>query len=144
MFLASNNKEPVIFQIDDEDYERVSEYKWYWTRSRYLYCQYLRIGPLHKFLIGPPPKGMLTDHKDRDRLNNKKENLIHTTFSRNSRNRKYWDEIRSNTGHRGVFIRYGYCDIYNAKLGPHWLGRFPTLEEAIAARKVAEEKYWND
>ena len=52
----------------------------------------------------------------------------------------------SRTGIRGVYPNYNGGSGYMAKIGIHShqinLGTFPTLEEAIAARRAAELKYW--
>ena len=70
--------------VDDEDYERVMEYKWsahvanggtsvYGKRN-------IRIGDarsaqyLQNFIL-PPPLGFTVDHKDRNALNCQKDNL---------------------------------------------------------------------
>jgi hypothetical protein len=42
---------------------------------------------MHRLIAGSPPPGMVTDHIDRNRLNNRRSNLRHVTYEVNNRNR---------------------------------------------------------
>lgn len=51
-------------------------------------------------MIAKTPKGMFTDHKDGDRLNNQKNNLRVCTISQNCKN--YSKPITNTSGYKGV------------------------------------------
>ncbi len=85
--------------VDDEDYDRLSIYKWRagvqthpsGTKAVYAYTNIRRPGkpravPMHRFILGFPDS--LVDHADRDGLNNQKNNLRKGTYSQNNANRK--------------------------------------------------------
>lgn len=52
-------------------------------------------------VTGKPKKGVLIDHKDRDRTNNLRENLRGSTSSQNNANRSL--KISTSSGYRGVW-----------------------------------------
>ena len=96
--------------VDDEDYELVNEYKWYFdskgyaARNSYTY-EGRKIGKtilMHRE-ISKAPTGIYVDHKDHNKLNNQKCNLRLCTRLQNQRNLK---KPRRNTASRfkGVTI----------------------------------------
>ena len=88
---------------------------------------------------------MEVDHIDGDKLNNRKENLRECTRANNLKNRKL--NHNNKTGHKGVFW-YDYNDYqkwraYITLNGKQtYLGYFDNIEDAIHARKEAEEKHY--
>ena len=82
------------------------------------------------------------DHIDRDGTNNRWSNLREATSELNSRNRSL--PSNNTTGIIGVHWDAQY-KTYRAKINVSYrrisLGRFAKLEDAIAARKVAEARY---
>lgn len=92
---------------------------------------------------GEMPKGAL-DHIDRNRLNNKINNLRIATKSENARNSVY----RSNTsGIKGVYFdksRNKWASIIRLDYKNHYVGRFNTLEEAADAAKEARARLHGD
>jgi hypothetical protein len=98
-------------------------------------------------LIKEVPKGMCVDHRNGNRLDNRKENLLVTTKKRNAQNnRKY---VNNTSGFKGV--RYRGCSL---RLGERWmahfyidgkqrsLGTFSTAEEAAEAYDMAVCEHW--
>lgn len=84
------------------------------------------------------------DHKDRNRSNNKWNNLREATNSENMRNvgRTAQSNNRS-TNYRGIDIKRGKYRVRIHVDGKEVVvGRFLSLQEAKAARLAAEEKYW--
>lgn len=82
--------------VDDEDYERVTQFKWqcHIDRSGQKYARRTdysnggkRLVTMHSF-IKPPPVGMINDHRDGNGLNNQKTNLRECTRSQNCMNRR--------------------------------------------------------
>ena len=136
--------------IDDEDYQRVSKYKWYAG-----YCQdtkgyYARRTALdgnrkypillHRFLMNPPAD-MQVDHINHDTLDNRKSNLRICTRSENQRNR------RKNSGCNsfGVTKRKSGKNRFQAQLNVNgnnvYLGVFPTEELASEKSKNYQIKH---
>lgn len=148
-------KQQVAFEIDDEDYESVSNYKWHRTGDGYLqthilnYYEGIKIGTvtikLTQFLLGRAPEDLEWDHIDRNKLNNHRNNLRLVTPTINSRNRNA--QRNNSTGVKGVCF-YPLNSWFIASITTSGkfmrLGQFKTLEEATAARKAAEDKYWGN
>lgn len=88
---------------------------------------------IFKMMTGDEPD--VIDHVDRNRLNNRIENLRASSKSENAMN----SGLPSNntSGHKGV-SRKG--DKWRAYLNGNHVGVFPTIEEAVAAREAAEKE----
>jgi len=154
--IVYTNKHKIPFEIDDSDYEMVSQHSWY------VNCRYLRtMFPesfvngvyierhsvfLHEFLMGRSPDKLLVwDHIDRNRMNNRRINLRLVDRSVSARNRGLMGHNTS--GHVGIRIRRNGRFWAGIKAAPYvhvGLGTYDTLEEAIDARKKAEELYWGN
>lgn len=155
------DKHKIPFQIDEEDHESVSRYSWYmshgypttnlrsynplghhWDGSNW----YGRIPAyLHIFLNGRAPEEREWDHKNRDRLDNRRDNFRIVTKLGNRRNHN--PRIENISGYPGIHyvvnsLFSGYCAFITAGKLRLNLGRFLTFEEAVSARKIAEDKYW--
>lgn len=137
--------------VDDSDFEFLNQWKWYLSDSGYaIRTKYVRLG-LNKYtsknirmhrLINNTPEGVSTDHINRNRLDNKRENLRNVTKSQNAINSKikennksgitgvYWDKF---TKKWRAEIKFNYKKIS--------LGRFVNIKDAILARKKGEIKY---
>lgn len=70
--------------VSPEDLERVMKLTWYKNGGGYV------AGPsgilLHHFLIGKPEPGMVVDHKNKNKLDNRRENIHFVSMSQNSQN----------------------------------------------------------
>lgn len=129
---------------DIEDWEKFKGHYLYMSDTGYAVCETMAPGTLrfHKLVTGTTAE-VIIDHIDRNKLNNRKCNLRIATASINAINR----DLQSNnkTGYKGVYHdkRYG---TWNARVTVDrktiHLGTFPTKQEAIAARKAGEEKYY--
>lgn len=140
--------------VDDEDYERLIPYGWYYN-ERYAKAtiNYKKIY-LHKFLIDCP-KGMQIDHKDGNTLNNQKSNLRIATPAQNTRNRP--GDKNSTSRFKGVSLRI-QKDKRNGKvyLYTRWaayiqvdkklkrIGAFKKEEDAAIAYNEAAKKYYGE
>ena len=141
--IKTRNKNEVEFQIDDEDFNRVSQYEW-WIGSQGYPRTVIdsKIVKLHIFLFGPPEQGLIWDHEDRNPLNNHRKNLRQVTPSFNGLNRGY--NKNNTSGVKGVIL----C--YTSANRPVWLARIQinkkqirlglceTKEEAMKLRLMAE------
>jgi phosphotransferase system IIB component len=93
---------------------------------------------------GKIPKGMQVDHKDRNRLNNKVENLRLASKSENQINTKV--PVTNTTGFKGVLkTKNGK---FQARLGHKgkklYLGLFKTAEEAAKCVKEHTKKLYGE
>lgn len=132
-----------IILLDNKDYKEIEKSNGLYLNrvGKYLYA---RIKPkkvyLHRLFSGAK-KGEVTDHINRNTLDNRRRNLRVGTIQDNLRNQK-----RSNnkTGYTGVAIAYD--GKYSAQIVINYkkkhLGIFNTIKEALEARKKAERKYW--
>lgn len=86
MIELSSNK---IAMVDDEDYERLSRFKWSATGTGALWYAYRRQDGvhlrMHRYILGAE-KGEEVDHRDGDGLNNQKYNLRRCTHAQNHYN----------------------------------------------------------
>lgn len=76
--------------VDDDDYEKLMEYRWnfsgrYARRTYYNKGKYVSV-LMHAFIMNTP-KGMVTDHVNRNRRDNRKSNLRICTQRENSWNK---------------------------------------------------------
>lgn len=101
--------------------------------------QYRANRVVYEMFNGPIPKGMVVDHIDRNPLNNKIENLRLATHSQNQMNRRR-TRPDNKLGATGV-IRTRRGKPYQAHITINSrsinLGRFGSLEEAVAVRDAA-------
>ena len=97
---------------------------------------------IHKLILNAPDK--MVDHKDRNPLNNRRNNLRYATKSQNAMNSSY---VRGKSGLRGVThnekTRRWKASIH-IKGVTHYLGYFDNVDFAIGARRQAELKYFGE
>lgn len=117
-----------------------------WTVIGKGYAWNKELGYLHSLILSrmlgrPLEKGEETDHWNRNKIDNQRENLRLSSRSQNATNRAL--QSNNTTGYRGIWLQ---CDgkKWGATLKLHGkkthLGVFPTKEEAAAAYdKAARE-----
>jgi HNH endonuclease len=139
--------------IEKADWPLVKDLTLYRSRNGYVYFSTWKNGKsqprtLHGLLMGCH-KGMHIDHINGNCLDNRRKNLRVVTPSANQVNRKKLNK-NNTSGVRGV--RYFPS---NSRIKP-WkaeimvnckninLGAFATFEEAVAARRAGELKYYGE
>jgi len=99
---------------------------------------------LHRMILDAPAN-MLVDHRNGDKMDNRRENLRLATKSQNACNSKL--PANNTSGHKGVYLNKSNGKWF-AKVGVAGkavaLGTFNTQEEAIAARQAGERKYFKE
>jgi len=138
-----NNKETGRTQIDLGDIDKVINTKWYLTPSGYVIGGKPGVR-LHRYLVNAPPN-MDVDHKDQNKLNNKKDNLRLCLNEQNARNSPF--SPRNTSGIKGVYWdkrrgKWAACICVNTK--NIWLGYYEDIEKADKARLEAEIKYFGE
>lgn len=133
--------------VDNSDFKWLSIFPWYYNNSGYAACEIggrkNRIRLLMHRVLNATPDGFVTDHVNRNKLDNRKVNLRTVTQRFNSTNRG--KSKNNSSGHRGVQW-IGKDKIWGAQIKVNykniWLGRFRNIKDAIKARKLAELKHF--
>lgn len=141
--------------IDKENYHKVKGYCWY-KESNVVDNLYYAVAHTHvddsfstskirlHHLLLPKKEGLLIDHIDGDGLNNTVDNLRYVNYSQSAQNTKL---SKNNTsGHVGVSFQKKqnkWRAFISVKGKFVHLGTFNNIEDAIRARKEAEDKYYN-
>lgn len=124
--------------IDKKDLEKINKYKWHFN-GKYVASNKKLI---HRVIMNAK-NGEVVDHINGDVLDNRRENLRICSIKENTRNHKIYS---TNTS--------GFTGVY--KEGNKWrarirvdnrmlsLGVFVNIEDAVKARKEAEEKYFGE
>jgi len=141
-------KRPGILLIDD-DFSHLTSYKWRINVRGYAHTNLPRNGAktqkqltLHHAVAGKPQAGMMIDHINHNRLDNRLSNLRHCTQSQNQMNSVI--SSRNTTGFKGVSPagnKFRACININGKSVK--LGCFVTAElahRAYSKRAIQEYK----
>ena len=134
------NNSDEYFICDLEDKEVALSESWYKGKNGYPACNRTNI-PFHKY-VTDSIEGMVVDHINRNKMDNRRCNLRIVTQSVNMQNTNRIP--KSSTGVLGVHFDkrkqkyYARIKIDNKN---HYKGNFKNIEDAIAARKELEEKY---
>lgn len=115
--------------VSDEDYEMLIEYNWY--VQKYNHTSYAKTGhkgtPMHRMILGVTDSKIFVDHKDRNGLNNQRDNLRIATKSQNAMNKISDGKIK----YKGVTIRTQKQKYFH-KGTKEW--RYANTKDSICAR----------
>jgi hypothetical protein len=139
-----------VADVDEDDYARLSSAKWHAKKDHKTFYAKRTIRKsdgkwttqlMHREIwehrFGPIPEGMEVDHKDRNGLNNRKDNLHLVAHQRNTVN----DTKHSNntSGFVGVHWHKRHCKwqaYYKHNYKIYHVGYFDTPEAAAEARDL--------
>lgn len=130
------------FYFDLEDYNKIYKYTWYLDKEGYIITNssgneyYL----MHRLIMGAKDEFDI-DHINHKKNDNRKRNLREVTTQQNCSNRKITNKYGIN-GISKMNDKWWSCIGFDNNL--IHLGVFNTKEDAIDARKRAEEKYYGD
>lgn len=139
ILLTSNTNEYVYFDIQDS--EKILQHTWHKDSNGYAATSINRKPVrMHAFLGYKHP-----DHHDRNKLNNRRDNLISCTSQENNRNKS----IQSNNTSGVVGVGWNkQCQNWEAYIAINGeklhLGRYTDKNNAILARLKAEKKYFGE
>lgn len=135
--------------VDDEDYERVSQYKWRYDSG------YVKMGHssrndmwrMAEFIMGLAPVGYIWEHKDLDGTNHQRSNLRLATRSQNGANRN--KPKNNTTGYKGVKkLEYRGRVTWQARITVEGqaitIGTYDTIEKAADAYDKAAIKHFGE
>lgn len=133
--------------VDREDYDKISNRRWSFNAQGYVVSRTLGYHELLSRVIMNCPDDKFVDHQGGEltRWDNRKTNLRIATVEENCRNIK----IKSNntSGVTGVTY-HKRSGLWIARITYHkkriHLGTFKFFEDAVTARKEAEEKYFGE
>jgi hypothetical protein len=137
--------------LDQEDYYRLNQFKWYVNGNGFKFYAFrnIIIGPgrtrmlsMHRDIMNSP-KGLLVDHKNHDSLDNRRQNLRLATHSQNTCN-KQSKRTGCSSKFRGVSYdkKRGYWNTQVVCEGKMvFFGRFKNEFDAAKAYDEAAKKH---
>ena len=137
---ASNTNEPFYFDL--KDYDKIKDYYWSANTDGYMYStcddEYIL---MHRLIIDENNPEMQVDHFNRNRKDNRKENLKSVTPQHNN-----WNRGMNQNNKSGVTgVRWNKkAEKWIAYIMRKHLGTFNSFEDAVKARKRAEQKYFGE
>ncbi len=132
-------------EIDKEDLEKISKYRWRIDQATgYVYSDFLgKKIYLHRFIMNVhnSKDGKVIDHKNRNKLDNRRANLRICTHAQNLRNLSICSN--SNTGYRNIY-RKGkkFCLMSNYQGHVTYFGTYSSIQEALNAKIQLWRDLW--
>lgn len=138
------------FYFDKDDFDIIKRFSWfdyngYIATNNYKLDGYPKLLKMHRLVMNEKDSSNVVDHINHNKLDNRKENLRIVNHSQNSMNHVLFKNNTS--GVSGVcFLRnenkWRATIILNYKTIN--IGSFDYFEDAVQARKEAEEKYYGE
>lgn len=145
---TSNTNEPFLF--DKEDYEKIKNYSWIKSNKGYVVTTITidknktKTISFHR-LVTNAPDDVLVDHIKHNKLDNRKSELRLVDSVKNEQNSKL---AKNNTSGITGVTWHSRDRVWQARIKVNYkyihLGYFDNIEDAVKARKQAEEKYFGE
>ena len=137
IYLSGKNGKGKYALVDEEDFPKLSKYKWYLYHTGYAYSRPkpdLPSWSMHRVVMGSP-EGKVVDHLSHDTLDNRKSNLRVCTQMENQQN-------RNNRGHFSERFRKRGEKIF----GPYYVGAITVngKRHSIESRNRMKVEVWLD
>ena len=129
--------------VDDEDFEFLSQWKWHYIAGGYA-CRKPKSGMIYMHRLLTRATESHVDHKNGNKLDNRKENLRLCTVSQNlanqvkTRGTSKYKGVRFDKKHKKWISAIGF----NSR--PIQIGRFASEDEAAKAYNLAAVKYYGE
>lgn len=143
---TSKNQE---FWFDKENYDKVKNHTWYINKDGYVVStdrKTLKTLLMHRIVVDCPD-GLIPDHihGKASRFDNRKSNLRIATSQENCRNKGLF---KNNTSGVTGVEWHKRDEVWQARIKVDYkyihLGYFDSFDDAVKARKEAEEKYFGE
>ncbi len=136
--IKQRNGQEHIVEFDDCRTDLVNSKKWFFKKG-YVYTTIKINNKYHSiqmayYLFGKPKAGNVWDHKDRNGLNNKRENIREATKEQNAQN-KYKTLKPTTSKYKGVY----YC-----KRAHRWIARIYLNKKSIHLGSFMSEEAARD
>lgn len=162
MIIESKKYGTVTVLLDQEDWDKVKDYKWYLSKDGYVrtkikdpkgrtrikngyVCAMCVDVNMHRLIMNTP-KGWCTDHINGNKIDNRKSNLRICTTKQNARNRK--PHYNNKSGYKGVSPSGNRGKPWRAKIyldgKTEYLGNFHTPEEAARVYDTRAKEEWGE
>jgi HNH endonuclease len=134
------------FTIVDRDNANLDQFKWHKDKDGYAigYSKGKHF-KLHQIVLGESREDHVVDHINRDKLDNRKDNLRLVSYHVNSINHTI--SSRNTSGVAGVHWSKkdkSWIAKITARGVTTFLGLYPTLEQASRVREAAQLIYWKE
>lgn len=138
--------------VDDADYDRVvGRGSWFYDRGYAARKEYVRGSGkahpkgikiyLHQFVLGVDP-GVQVDHRNRNRLDCRRENLRMCNNAQNNANKPKWC---GRGRYKGVYHNgSSWVARITVNYKPHHLGSYKSEEDAARAYDTAAKRYFGE
>lgn len=134
--------------IDDENYDQFKDHVWSLDSNGYAHrCYKLKSGVVHiwphKMILGNRPKNKIIDHINRNKLDNRKENLRFCTYTQNRYNSTKRKD--NNSGTTGIYWNKVDLSWYTKIIKQGRLMFYKqnkNIQVVIDARNKAMQKYF--
>jgi hypothetical protein len=147
ILLNSKGKRITTTKINKKDLVRLSKYKWCFSGTIGYVCGNVngKMSLIHRIIMNNP--NCKVDHKNRDKLDNRRNNL---RLVNNSQNR-YNSSKSKKHNFSSKYIGVSFCSDRNEWLSQICinkkvinLGRYSTEDEAVKIRLKAEKRYFGE
>lgn len=145
--ITPNNRPDLLILVDDDDLPLAQSRSWYVQKGRGYAAGSISGGfvLLHRLIMKVTDRTVFIDHKNGNRLDNRKENLRIVTRLENDWNKGVTS--RSKSGYRGVYecvvTRKWIADITKDGVRTR-IGKFATREEAAIARNTIAKEFYGE